>query len=66
VKVDADSEEGQFAGGGGDQGIQIQQLPPAKIAFMFLANGSIHTDKIWDRFFKGAPGEDYYSVYIHR
>jgi hypothetical protein len=48
------------------QPIQIQKLRPAKIAFMFLANGSIHTDRIWDRFFKGAPGEDYYSVYIHR
>jgi hypothetical protein len=48
------------------QPIQVQKLRPAKIAFMFLANGSIHTDRIWDRFFKGGPGEDYYSVYIHR
>ncbi|GAQ83806.1 hypothetical protein KFL_001630040 [Klebsormidium nitens] len=40
-------------------------LRPSKIAFMFLANGRIHTDRIWDRFFRGAPSKDHYSIYIH-
>lgn len=35
----------------------------SKIAFMFLAKGSLHLSPLWEKFFKGHQG--LYTIYIH-
>ncbi|XP_038700893.1 glycosyltransferase BC10-like [Tripterygium wilfordii] len=47
---------------------EILSMPPvqsknAKIAFMFLSTGSLHFEKLWDKFFHGH--EERFSVYVH-
>ncbi|XP_042991032.1 glycosyltransferase BC10-like isoform X3 [Carya illinoinensis] len=47
---------------------EILKIPPIqsknpKIAFMFLASGSLPSEEIWDNFFRGHEGR--FSVYVH-
>ncbi|KAF5461506.1 hypothetical protein F2P56_017595 [Juglans regia] len=47
---------------------EILKIPPIqsknpKIAFMFLASGSLPFEEIWDNFFRGHEGR--FSVYVH-